>query len=65
MGNRGEDMQQRTPGRNRTRVIAIRTEPVWDAFYPVRHQGTPQYVTFYTAAIYSALKYGSEDVAEE
>ena len=27
MGDRGEDMQQRTTGRNRTWVAAIRTEP--------------------------------------
>ena len=29
MGNRGEDMQQRTTGIIRTRVAAIRTEPIW------------------------------------
>ena len=40
---RGEDMQQRTTGRNRTRVAAIRTEPLWYALYPVNHQGAPYF----------------------
>ena len=35
MGDRGEDMQQRT------RVAAIRTEPIWYALYPVSYRGAP------------------------
>ena len=31
MGDRGEDMQQRTTGRIQIRVAAIRTEPIWYA----------------------------------
>ena len=32
MGDRGEDMQQRT------RVVAIRTEPIWYERYPVSYR---------------------------
>ena len=39
MGDRGEDLQQRTTGRIQAWVTAIRTEPVWSALYPVRYQG--------------------------
>ena len=31
---RGEDMQQRTTGRIRTRVAALRTGPIWYALHP-------------------------------
>ena len=41
MGDRGEDMQQRTTGRNRSQVAAIRTEPSWCALYPVSHRVAP------------------------
>ena len=32
-------MQQRTTDRIRTRVTAIRTEPIWYALYPVSYRG--------------------------
>ena len=41
MGDREEDMQQgwtqirKDPGRIRTRVAAVRTEPIWYALYPM------------------------------
>ena len=40
MGDRGEDMQRKDPGRVRTQVTAIRNEPIWYEFYPVSYQGT-------------------------
>ena len=41
MGDRGEDIEQMTTGRTRTRVAAFRTEPIWYVFYLVSHQGSP------------------------
>ena len=41
MGDRGEDMQQRTTDRIRTRVAVFRTGPIWCAFYPGSHLGIP------------------------
>ena len=41
MGDRGEDMQQSTKGRNQTRDTAIRTEPEWYALYPVSPKTAP------------------------
>ena len=34
-------MQQRTTGRNQTRVAAIKTVPTWYAPYPLRHRAAP------------------------
>ena len=31
MGDREEDMQQMTMGRIQTRIVAFRTEPIWNA----------------------------------
>ena len=41
MGDRGVDMQQSTTGKIRTRVTAVRTEPIWYALYPVSYRGAP------------------------
>ena len=40
-----ENIQQRTTGRIRTRVAAIRTEPTLYALYQVNHQGAPRTLT--------------------
>ena len=37
MGDRGEDMQQMTKVRIRTRVAALRTEPIWYTFCTQSH----------------------------
>ena len=42
MGDRGEDMQQMTTGRKRTRVTLVRTELILYTLYPVSHQGAPE-----------------------
>ena len=39
MGDRGEDMEQMTPGWIRTRAAAFRTEPTRYELYSVSHQG--------------------------
>ena len=41
MGDRGEDMQQMTPGRTGTRVAAFRAEPIWYELYPVSQRAPP------------------------
>ena len=41
MGDRGEDMKQMTTGRIRTRVAALRSQPIWYSLYPVSQQGSP------------------------
>ena len=41
MGARGEDMQQRTTGRNRTRVAAIKTAPLMVRTLPGEAPGRP------------------------
>ena len=42
MGDRGEDMQQMTTGRNRTRVAAIRVRVYGGcSLSPVSHRGDP------------------------
>ena len=46
MGDRGEDMQQRTTGRNRTRVAAIKTEPLMVRALPGEAPGRPTHAHF-------------------
>ena len=59
MGDRGEDMQQRTRAGNlgQTWVTAIRTEPIWYVLYQAYYQGSHENIILKDQKHIHSLKY--------